>query len=96
MQAIYEALSQADLFVAIGTSGHVYPAAGLVAQARLGEPDIEFNLEPSQQRSHFEQAIYGPAGETLPLWWISYWPIQPNGRVFLAVTPNGCRSGTYS
>jgi NAD-dependent deacetylase len=69
MQAIYEALSQADLFVAIGTSGHVYPAAGFVAEARQGGArTLEFNLEPSQQRSHFVQAIYGPAGETLPLW----------------------------
>lgn len=69
MKAIYEALSQADLFVAIGTSGHVYPAAGFVAEARQGGArTLEFNLEPSQQRSHFEQAIYGPAGETLPAW----------------------------
>jgi len=69
MQAIYEALSQADLFVAVGTSGHVYPAAGFVAEARQGGArTLELNLEPSQQRSHFEQALYGPAGETLPLW----------------------------
>ena len=69
MAAIYEALAQADLFVAIGTSGHVYPAAGFVAEARHGGArTLEFNLEASQQRSHFEQAIYGPAGETLPLW----------------------------
>lgn len=69
MEHIYTALGQADLFISIGTSGNVYPAAGFVAEARRhGALTVEFNLEPSEQRSLFQQANYGPAGETLPGW----------------------------
>ena len=69
MDEIMDALWRADLFVAIGTSGNVYPAAGFVAEAsRAGADTLEFNLEPSVQHSHFQHAIYGPAGVTVPLW----------------------------
>jgi NAD-dependent deacetylase len=69
MDAIYTALQQADLFVAIGTSGNVYPAAGFVTEARsAGARTLEFNLAPSLQESHFDHGLYGPAGETLPRW----------------------------
>ena len=69
MDEIYSALRQADLFIAIGTSGNVYPAAGFVAEAqRYGAKTLEFNLQPSQQRGYFDFACYGPAGETLPVW----------------------------
>lgn len=67
MERIYDALGMCDLFVSIGTSGNVYPAAGFVAEAnRAGAKTIEMNLEPSQVHSHFQQQIFGPAGETVP------------------------------
>ncbi|MGL4207484.1 MAG: Sir2 family NAD+-dependent deacetylase [Aeromonadaceae bacterium] len=69
MERIYEALAQADLFVAIGTSGNVYPAAGFVAEAkRYGALTLELNLEPSSQQSHFSLAEYGPASSVVPAW----------------------------
>ena len=62
MYRIYDALSACDLFVSIGTSGAVYPAAGFVAEARAaGAHTAELNLEPSEGASHFAEAVYGPA-----------------------------------
>ncbi|ARD19651.1 Sir2 family NAD+-dependent deacetylase [Edwardsiella piscicida] len=62
MDEIYQALQQADEFIAIGTSGHVYPAAGFVHEARLcGAHTVELNLEPSQVESEFDERHYGPA-----------------------------------
>ena len=64
---LFEALGEADAFVAIGTSGAVYPAAGFVAAARqLGLPTLEFNLEPADNAGAFDKAVYGRAGETVP------------------------------
>ena len=65
---VAEALDACDLFVAIGTSGTVYPAAGFVQHvARLGRAHtVEINLEPSEGHSVFAERIYGSAGETLP------------------------------
>lgn len=69
MDEIYHVLSRCDLFVSIGTSGNVYPAAGFVEVAnRAGAKTVEINLEASQSASAFEDAIYGKAGEILPLW----------------------------
>jgi len=69
MDEIYSALSQCDLFVAIGTSGHVYPAAGFVEIATsAGAKTLEINLEKSQIASQFEEGFYGMAGEQVPLW----------------------------
>lgn len=69
MDEIYQALAQADYFVAIGTSGHVYPAAGFVHEARLqGAHTVELNLEPSQVGSEFEEKAYGLASEVVPEW----------------------------
>ncbi|WP_218571782.1 Sir2 family NAD+-dependent deacetylase [Pseudomonas sp. C27(2019)] len=69
MDEIHYKLSRADLFVAIGTSGHVYPAAGFVANARsLGLPTLELNLEASQNASQFTDSIYGRATDTVPQW----------------------------
>lgn len=69
MDEIADALMQADLFVSIGTSGSVYPAAGLVAEARsLGIPCTELNLEPSENARLFFDARYGKAGEVVPQW----------------------------
>jgi NAD-dependent deacetylase len=64
-----DALAEADLFVSIGTSGSVYPAAGFVSEARaLGVPAIELNLEPSENAHLFTDARYGPAGQAVPQW----------------------------
>lgn len=70
MERIYAALGQCDLFLSIGTSGSVYPAAGFVEEVRrYGRPDartIELNLEPSEGASLFHDCIHGPAGEVVP------------------------------
>jgi NAD-dependent protein deacetylase/lipoamidase len=67
MEAIESALAGAARFVAIGTSGAVYPAAGFVAQARArGIPTLELNLDPSDNAGSFDAARYGPATETVP------------------------------
>ncbi|MBV4366232.1 Sir2 family NAD+-dependent deacetylase [Erwinia sp. BNK-24-b] len=67
MDEIYQALAQADYFIAIGTSGHVYPAAGFVHEAKLqGAHTVELNLEPSQVGSEFEEKEYGLASEVVP------------------------------
>lgn len=67
MQQIYSALEACDLFVSIGTSGHVYPAAGFVEVANAsGALTVELNLEPSRVESSFDQRIYGPASEVVP------------------------------
>lgn len=67
MDFISERLSQCDLFLSIGTSGNVYPAAGFVSVARqCGAHTVEINLEPSNVESAFHEKIYGKAGETLP------------------------------
>lgn len=69
MDEIYEALSAADLFVSIGTSGAVYPAAGLVRTARdLGLQTLELNLERSQGSAWFHETRLGPASEVVPAW----------------------------
>ena len=69
MPEIYHALNRADLFVSIGTSGAVYPAAGLVREAReQGVRTLELNLEPSQGSHWFDEARHGAATEIVPLW----------------------------
>ncbi|MGM1329536.1 NAD-dependent deacylase, partial [Klebsiella michiganensis] len=67
MDEIYLALAECDIFIAIGTSGHVYPAAGFVHEARLqGAHTVELNLEPSQVGSEFAEKHYGLASEEVP------------------------------
>ena len=69
MDRIEDALQKADLFVSIGTSGAVYPAAGFVQSARyLGARTLEMNLEPSQGSFFFKQSRIGKAGELVPAW----------------------------
>ena len=69
MDTIYDALERADLFVAIGTSGSVYPAAGFVTEARgRGIRTCEINLEPSDNARQFDDTFYGPASEAVPAW----------------------------
>lgn len=67
MDRIYAALSRCDLFLSIGTSGNVYPAAGFVQEARrAGAHTVELNLEASATRSAFDQHVDGPATELVP------------------------------
>lgn len=69
LDRIYPALREADLFVSIGTSGAVYPAAGFVRDAReLGIRTLELNLEPSEGSHWFDEARHGLASEVVPAW----------------------------
>ena len=69
MERIDEAIMDADLFVSIGTSGAVYPAAGFVQTAKYcGARTLEINLEPSQGSIFFDERRYGPAGDEVPKW----------------------------
>ena len=69
MDAIERALARADLFVSIGTSGAVYPAAGFVQTARYhGAQTLEINLERSEGSDWFAESRRGPAGELVPAW----------------------------
>ena len=69
MERIENALRSCDLFVSIGTSGAVYPAAGFVQTARYcGASTIEINLEPSLGSHMFDQSRIGKAGEIVPSW----------------------------
>jgi NAD-dependent deacetylase len=66
MERIYDALNNADMFISIGTSGNVYPAAGFVAQAKhAGAETVEINLEATSS-PYFDRKIYGKAGEMVP------------------------------
>ncbi|UTW58537.1 NAD-dependent protein deacylase [Kordiimonas sp. SCSIO 12603] len=68
MDRIAEYLAECDLFISIGTSGNVYPAAGFVAEVRAkgNAHTIEVNLEPSEGASMFAEHRHGKAGELLP------------------------------
>lgn len=69
LDEIFSALESVDLFVSIGTSGAVYPAAGFVQYAiRRGARTLELNLVPSEGSFFFQEARHGPAGEIVPAW----------------------------
>lgn len=69
MDRIGAALMRADLFVSVGTSGEVYPAAGFVDQARAaGVATLEINLEPSRMPGLFDRVIAGAATRAVPAW----------------------------
>ena len=69
MDRIERALTRADLFVSIGTSGAVYPAAGFVQTARYhGAQTLEMNLDPSEGSGWFAESRRGSAGELVPAW----------------------------
>jgi NAD-dependent deacetylase len=69
MERIDEALQRCDLFVSIGTSGAVYPAAGFVQTARYcGAKTLEINLEPSLGSYMFDESRTGTAGDLVPQW----------------------------
>ena len=69
LDRIFSALDEADLFVSIGTSGAVYPAAGFVQHAaRRRTPTLELNLRPSDGSMWFQRTRHGPAGLLVPQW----------------------------
>ncbi len=69
MDAIAAAIDACDLFVSIGTSGAVYPAAGFVSWARdAGARTLEINLDPSAGTALFDEARHGPASVLVPQW----------------------------
>ncbi len=69
MEDIWERLHGTDLFAAIGTSGQVYPAAGLAQYARRnGARCVELNLKPSAISRDFDEIRHGPASRIVPEW----------------------------
>ncbi len=69
LEEISAAISRADLFVSIGTSGNVYPAAGFVAwAAEAGVRTLELNLDESSGSSRFDESRRGPATVRVPQW----------------------------
>jgi len=69
MDDIETHLNNADMFVSIGTSGNVYPAAGFVNIARKRKIDtVELNLEPTGNPYNFTYRMYGPATVVVPQW----------------------------
>jgi NAD-dependent deacetylase len=69
MEQIEVALERCDLFVSIGTSGAVYPAAGFVQTARYrGAHCLELNLEPSAGSMFFDETRIGRAADLVPAW----------------------------
>ncbi len=67
MDKVDRLLSECDLFLSIGTSGVVFPAASFVQIAKYNNAKTyEFNLEPTSNNYFFDHHIYGPAGTTLP------------------------------
>ncbi len=67
MDKVEQLLNNCDLFVSVGTSGVVFPAAAFVQTAKYhGAETVEFNLEPTSNNFYFDRHIMGPAGVTLP------------------------------
>ena len=68
MNEIYHAVGDCDVFIAIGTSGHVYPAAGLLSIAKdVGAHCIGINLDPPENVVLFDEFHQGQAGELVPV-----------------------------
>lgn len=68
MARVERALDACDLFISIGTSGQVYPAAGFVAAVRGRARTLEINLEPSDGSALFHERRHGPAARLVPEW----------------------------
>ncbi|MCL2029610.1 MAG: NAD-dependent protein deacylase [Deltaproteobacteria bacterium] len=69
MDEIHDALRRCRIFVSIGTSGNVYPAAGFAREARsCGAYVVELNMEPSCGAEVFHNGRYGPASKVVPAW----------------------------
>ena len=67
MEKIHQLLNECSIFISIGTSGNVYPAAGFVQLATIaGARSIELNLEPSEGATLFTDARYGTATQIVP------------------------------
>ena len=67
IEEIHQLLNECSLFISIGTSGNVYPAAGFVQLATAaGARSIELNLEPSEGATLFSETRYGPATKIVP------------------------------
>ena len=68
LDEIYAALDKCELFMAIGTSGQVYPAAGFVqlVRRRARVHTVELNLEPTENQPLLQEHIYGPATRIVP------------------------------
>lgn len=67
MDKVDHLLSSCDLFLSVGTSGVVFPAASFVQIAKYNHAHtLEFNLEPTSNNYYFDKHIYGKAGTTLP------------------------------
>ena len=80
MQRIFEAMEDCDLFVVIGSSGHVYPAAGLVNHAKhSGAHTVLVNLEQPANAEAFDEVHLGLAGELLPKL-VSAWLEESNSH----------------
>lgn len=67
MDKVENILRKCGLFISIGTSGVVYPAAGFVQLAKYyGADTVEFTLDTTANNYLFDKHIFGKAGETLP------------------------------
>jgi len=66
LERIYAALGRCGLFISVGTSGSVQPAAGFVAEVRGQARTVELNLEPSNVTALFDEPHFGPATEIVP------------------------------
>lgn len=67
MDVVETLLRKCDLFISVGTSGVVFPAAGFVQTAKYyGAETCEFTLETTANNYLFDRHVYGRAGETLP------------------------------
>ena len=67
MEQIYSAVESCDVFIVVGSSGHVYPAAGMVHVARsIGAHTILVNYEMPANGEDFDEVHLGKAGEVLP------------------------------
>ncbi len=67
MDEIMANIDAADMFISIGTSGNVYPAAGFVRQANYaGAHTVELNLEPSSSHTEFSETLYGKGTQVIP------------------------------
>lgn len=67
LRTVEEAAVRCTVFVAIGTSGAVYPAAGLAHAARhAGARTVLVNKDPAENLDDFDTFVQGKAGETLP------------------------------
>lgn len=67
MEAAQAAARSADVFLSVGTSAAVHPAAGLpVTARRRGAYLAEFNVDTTEITDLVDEVVRGPAGETLP------------------------------